>query len=100
MLEYREGFTTMIIPWYEMIEDEELKVYVKNLIEKDISTFSFEERKKYFACVKEIAVPIPIWWIRLKEPQVEKGFPIVDIKGKLYNRKYGMHESEGEDIIW
>jgi CRISPR-associated endonuclease/helicase Cas3 len=85
ILEYREGFTTMIIPWYEMIEDEKLKVYVKDLIEKDISKFSFEERKKYFACVKEIAVPIPIWWIKLKESQVEKGFPIVDIKGRLYN---------------
>ncbi len=59
MLEYREGFTTMIIPWYEMIEDEKLKVYVKNLIEKDISKFSFEERKKYFACLKEIVIPIP-----------------------------------------
>lgn len=100
MLEYREGFTTMIIPWYEMIEDDKLKVYVKDLIEKDISTFSFEERKKYFACVKEIAVPIPIWWIKLKELQVEKGFPIVDIKGRFYNRKYGMYESEGEDTIW
>jgi CRISPR-associated endonuclease/helicase Cas3 len=100
MLEYREGFTTMIIPWYEMIEDEKLKFYVKDLIEKDISTFSFEERKKYFACVKEIAVPIPIWWIKVKELQVEKGFPIVDIKGRLYNRKYGMFELEGEDTIW
>lgn len=100
MLEYREGFTTMIIPWYEMIEDEKLKVYVKNLIEKDISKFSFEERKKYFACLKEIVIPIPIWWIRVKEPQIEKGFPIVDIKGRLYNRKYGMFELEGEDTIW
>jgi CRISPR-associated endonuclease/helicase Cas3 len=99
ILEYREGFTTMIIPWYEMIDDEDLKIYVKNLIEKDISAFDFEERKKHFAGIKEIAVSVPIWWINIKDLNAEKGFPIVYMKDKLYNRKYGMIESM-EDIIW
>jgi CRISPR-associated endonuclease/helicase Cas3 len=100
ILEYREGFTTLIIPWYEMIEDEELKAYVKNLIERDVSTFSFEERKKYFACIKEIAVPVPVWWVNIEDLRVEKGFPIIYMKDKLYNRKYGMFESKEETIIW
>jgi hypothetical protein len=100
ILQYREGFTTMIIPWYEMIEDEKLKVDVKNLIERDVSVFSFEEWKKYFACIKEIAVPVPIWWVKTEDLHVERGFPIVYMKDKIYNRKYGMFELKGETMIW
>jgi len=100
VLNYRDGFTVMIIPAVEMIEEAELQLHVKNLIEKDVSSLSFQERRKYFALIKEIAVSIPIWWVKKEIPYRERGFPIFNIKNKIYTRKYGIYDVEMVKGVW
>jgi len=90
----------MIIPAVEMIEEAELQLHVKNLIEKDVSSLSFQERRKYFALIKEIAVSIPIWWVKKEIPYRERGFPIFNIKNKIYTRKYGIYDVEMVKGVW
>jgi len=99
ILNYRESFTTMILPDPNMVEDEDSRTEITNLTNKDITNFSFEERRRYIAQLKELTVPVPIWLIKSKSLSLERGFPFVNIKGKRYNKKYGIFELELEDII-
>lgn len=97
LLNYREGFTIMIIPDPKCIEDE-IKDHVENLLSRKVSTLSFNERVKFFAQIKETAVPVPIWWMKNAITTEEKGFSIIDFKDKVYDEKYGFHELKGEVI--
>jgi len=100
VLNYRDGFTAMIIPDIEMIEESELRTHVKDLIEKDVSSLSFQEGRKYLASIKEIALPIPIWWVKNEIPCREKGFPIFNIRNKIYTRKYGIYDVGMVKNVW
>jgi len=95
LLNYREGFTIMVIPCQKCIMDEKTREHVKNLLSKSFSGLPFEEKLKLFAQIKEIAVPVPIWWVKGAVPKEEKGFPIVDFKNKVYDEKYGFYELGG-----
>ncbi|RLG16574.1 CRISPR-associated helicase Cas3' [Candidatus Pacearchaeota archaeon] len=97
LLDYREGFTVMVIPHQNCIVDE-TKEYVGNLLSKSFSGLSFNEKLKLFARIKEIAVPVPIWWIKGAVTKEEKGFPIIDFKDKIYNKKYGFCKLKSEII--
>ncbi len=94
ILDYREGFTMMIIPHQNCIVDE-TREYVENLLSKSFSGLSFNEKLKLSAQIKEVAVPTPIWWTRGVITKEEKGFPIIDFKDKVYDKKYGFYELRG-----
>lgn len=97
LLNYREGFTIMVIPCQRCILDE-TKEHVEDLLSKPFSDLPFEKKLKLFAQIKEIAVPIPIWWTRGAVTKDEKGFPIVDFKDKVYDKKYGFYGLRSEII--
>jgi len=94
LLNYREGFTTLIIPNPNCIFDN-TKKHVTELLSKSFFNLSFVERERLVAAIKEITVPIPVWW--LKNADQEEGvFPLVDFREKIYDYKYGFHTREGE----
>jgi CRISPR-associated endonuclease/helicase Cas3 len=89
-LNYREGFTTLVIPHPDCIE-EPMRSYVAELLRKDFSCKSFNEKSKLIAELKELAVPIPFWWLRNAKLE-ESIFPMVYLKDIIYNFKYGFHK--------
>jgi hypothetical protein len=89
-LNYREGFTTLVIPHPDCIE-EPMRSYVAELLRKDFSCKSFNEKSKLIAELKELAIPIPFWWLRNAKLE-ESIFPIVYLKDIIYNFKYGFHK--------
>jgi len=93
LLDYREGFTIMVIPHPNCILDE-MKKYVEDLLSKSFSGLSFDEKQILLAQIKEVAVPVPVWWTRSIAEREEKVFPVVDFKNKFYNRKYGFQEKK------
>jgi len=97
LLDYREGFTVMVIPEPNCIVDE-TKKEVEKLLSVSFSGLSFRERQALFAQIKELAVPVPIWWTKGVIKKEEKGFPIVCFKDKVYNKKYGFQELRSEII--
>ncbi|MEM3700994.1 MAG: CRISPR-associated helicase Cas3' [Candidatus Bathyarchaeia archaeon] len=88
-LNYRESFTTLVIPHPDCIEDP-VRSHVAGLLRKDFSCKSFDEKSKLIAELKELAVPIPFWW--LKNVKIEESiFPVAHFKDTIYNFKYGFH---------
>lgn len=96
VLDYRDSFTTLVIPAPENIEDERLKNEIESLIKEEFKNKSFNERKQLISKFKEVSVPVPFWWI--KERIENKAIPIVDLKNKIYNSFYGFVEIKGEII--
>jgi CRISPR-associated endonuclease/helicase Cas3 len=90
-LNYRESFTTLVIPHPNCIEEKPMRSYVAELLRKDFSCKSFDEKSKLMAELKELAVPIPFWWLRNAKLE-ESIFPIANLKGIIYNSKYGFHK--------
>ncbi|MEM5781912.1 MAG: CRISPR-associated helicase Cas3' [Candidatus Aenigmatarchaeota archaeon] len=98
ILNYRDSFTTLIIPAPENIEDIKLKNYIENILKEDFKSKNFMNRKQLFAKIKEISVPIPLWWLKGVIDRTEKVFPIVGFKDKIYDSFYGFREIRSEII--
>lgn len=99
IIDYRDSFTTLVIPSPDCIEDEELKKYVNELLSKDFKGYNFKNRRKLLAEFKEISIPIPIWWVhRYLINEEKKVFPVVDLKNKIYNSFYGFIDVKSEII--
>jgi CRISPR-associated endonuclease/helicase Cas3 len=97
LLNYREGFSLLVLLDPSMILDDETKEEVEEIIEsleRGLPS-SYSERRKKFARIKEFVVPIPFWWLKdiYRDIYVEKkGFPIVNLKEKVYDKKFGIHD--------
>ncbi|MCS7109664.1 MAG: helicase-related protein, partial [Candidatus Micrarchaeota archaeon] len=92
VLNYREGFTVLVIPHPDCTEDQ-LSEYIAYILSKAPSHENFEEWNRWIAEIKELAVPIPFWW--LKKARVEQRvFPIAYFDDRIYTYKYGFHMRE------
>ena len=98
ILDYREGMNILVIPHPSCINDKETKAYVESLISSPI-TGSFFKRRKKFAELKEVAVPVPIWWMRGLKIEEEKAFPLIIFKDKIYNKEYGFYDIKLEKSV-
>ena len=85
LLKFRDEFTMLVIP--SIYEGE-----VKRLYEQMRREVSYTERRKILAMIKEYAVSVPIWMVRISP---EEGFPIAGI---FYDETYGVRK-EMELII-
>jgi CRISPR-associated endonuclease/helicase Cas3 len=94
-LEYRDSFTTLIIPSPDCIMDETIKKEIENLFLKNFSKLNFEERKRLIAEFKEFSVPIPIYWLKGREAN-KRVFPIVYFDDKVYDKNLGFKSFKGE----
>jgi len=95
LLNYREGFTTLVIPHPNCIRGRSEQEEVVKVISKPFSNLSWEAREKTIAEIKELSVPVPIWW--LKEAKQEEGlFPVVEFNNRIYDYKYGFYKAESK----
>lgn len=90
VLNYREGFTTLVIPHPDCIEGS-MKGHVARLLQRNFSCKSFEEKSRLIAELKELAVPIPFWWLKNAKLE-ERIFQVAHFKDIIYNFKYGFHK--------
>lgn len=99
LLGYRESFTTMVIPAPISIEDRMLRKEVNKLMKEDFRNKNFDERMKLIAELKDVSVPVPIYWMKGVEFEEKKAFPVVRFNDKIYNCDYGFIEYGGETIL-
>lgn len=99
LLSYRNSFTTLIIPSPECIESENVKTQVEKLLKEEFKNKSFIEKRKLMAKLKDVSVPVPIWWVpRWLGEGEKKIFPIIDFEDKIYNSFSGLMEAKSEII--
>jgi CRISPR-associated endonuclease/helicase Cas3 len=102
LLSYRNSFTTLFIPSFECIESEEARKRVEELISLLKGGFknkNYTEIRQLIAKLKEVSVPVPIWWVRQRLMDSEKMiFPIIDFNDKVYNSFSGLRELKSEII--
>jgi CRISPR-associated endonuclease/helicase Cas3 len=102
LLSYRNSFTTLVIPSFECIESEEAKKRVEeliNLLKGGFKNKNYTEIRQLIAKLKEVSVPVPIWWVRQRLMDSEKMiFPIIDFNDKVYNSFSGLREIKSEII--
>jgi CRISPR-associated endonuclease/helicase Cas3 len=106
LLSYRDSFTTLVIPSFECIESEKARKLVKeviNLLERGFKNKNYAEIRQLVAKLKkaklkEVSVPVPIWWVRQRLIDSEKIFPIIDFNDKVYNSFSGLRELKSEII--
>lgn len=99
LLNYREGFSSLVILDDAMIEEEHLKEKIKQvklLVLKRRKNYL--DRRKLLAEIKSLTIPVPFYLVK-EDNNVIKGFPIVEIPGYKYNFKYGFHKISVSDII-
>ncbi len=92
LLNYREGFTTLVIPHPNCLR-EKIREEVVTTLSKSFLNLPFEAREKLIAEIKEISVPVPIWWLKGIRQQ-EGIFPTVEFCDRIYDDKYGVHKEE------
>jgi hypothetical protein len=100
LLNYREGASFLVLLDPSMIIDKETKEEVEKILKSLENGFSgsYEEVRKKIAAIKDFVVPVPFWWLKKVDIEERKGFPIVNLKEKLYKREYGIYEASLEDI--
>jgi CRISPR-associated endonuclease/helicase Cas3 len=97
LLSYRDSFTTLVIPSFECIESEEARKLVKevtNLLEGGFKNKNYAEKRQLIAKLKEVSVPIPIWWVHQLWIDGEK----MIFNDKVYNSFSGLREIKSEII--
>ncbi len=96
ILEYRDSFTTLILPHPDSVEDDDVKERISSLIETDFSKISYGERLRTLAEVKDYLVPVPVYWVygSRGETVFKKGFPVVDFRDRIYSSYYGFRKME------
>ena len=93
ILNYRGAFNTLIIPAPSCIYDVTLKKNVENLILQPLKEMDFKKRREVIAKIKNISLPVPIWWVK-EEKNVYKNtpYPVVAFGNKIYDKYYGLVE--------
>jgi len=95
ILNYRGAFNALIIPDPSCISDVGLKNYVRSLVFQPLKGMNFERKGKIIAKIKNISVPVPVWWLgKEKDVYDNSSYPIVAFKNKIYDLYYGLVESE------
>jgi len=98
ILAYRESFTTLIMPHPRCIvpeEDEDKKTIelIKKIIDTDVASLDFNNKRAFYREVKALGVSVPIWWLRGKSLDEKILFPVVELD-KCYSTKYGFRDRE------
>jgi CRISPR-associated endonuclease/helicase Cas3 len=102
LLSYRNSFTTLVIPSFECIESENARKKVEeviNFLKIGFKNKSYTEKRQLIAKLKDVSVPVPIWWVRRWSVEDEKTvFPIINFNDKVYNSFSGLRGIESEII--
>lgn len=97
LLEYRESFTTLVLPHPDMINENyiQLRNDIEKLIDTDYRLLSEEERLIYEAKVKASLINIPYYlFLKSYDEYERKGFPIILLDNYEYDPIYGLTKVE------
>ncbi|MEM2865306.1 MAG: CRISPR-associated helicase Cas3' [Candidatus Bathyarchaeia archaeon] len=94
ILNYRSSFSSLIVPDPKCVEDKVLNSYLEHLLSMDLKVGEFGERRAKIAKIKDVSVPVPLWWIRKDEIVRDSPYPVLRFKDKIYNRYFGLIKRE------
>ncbi len=93
LLEYRESFTTLVLPHPDMINENyvELRNDLEKLIATDYKSLSDGEKLIYEADVKSRLISVPYYlFLKSLDEYERKGFPILLLNNYEYDPIYGL----------
>jgi len=92
ILEYRDSFTTLALPHPEMIQDDNRRRQMTELLH-DINEargkMEWRDWQRLFTRAKEMSVPVPVRWIRKYAPE-NNVFPVVRFPKTQYSLDLGL----------
>lgn len=91
-LNYRDSFSVLVIPDLSCICEDALKKHVQSLISQPLERMDFVQKRALIAAIKNISLPVPIWWLGQERYSESAPFPIVSFKNKKYDEYYGLIE--------
>ncbi|MCM8787734.1 MAG: CRISPR-associated helicase Cas3' [Candidatus Omnitrophica bacterium] len=98
ILNYRDGFTTLVLLDSQMIEDQNLSEEMENFLkEKDNFQKDFQQRRLLITRAKELSIPVPFYLA--KQSRYERNFPLLKLNGFSYNYQYGLYKIDVTDQI-
>jgi len=90
LLEYRENFTLLSLVNPEDVTDDGRRDELLQAIEQAKKGASYEERLRAAATLKDLAVPVPFWYLR-KVQETIYGLPLIKLRKGEYSVEYGLH---------
>ncbi len=105
LLSYRDSFTTLVIPHPDCVNDIKTREELEKILKFSIGNKNYAnyiKRKELTAKLKELSVPIPVWWLndrKIANFEEKKSFPVVIFRSKVYDDFYGLKEISEEEMI-
>jgi CRISPR-associated endonuclease/helicase Cas3 len=90
ILNYRSSFSSLIVPHPSCVRDRALSSYLEDILSMDLKGRGFEEKRRQIAKIKDVSVPVPLWWIRKDETVKDSPYPVIRFKDKIYDKYYGL----------
>ena len=90
LLEYRESFTQLSLVNPEDVTDDGRRDELLQAIEQAKKGASYGERLRAAATLKDLAVPVPFWYLR-KVQETICGLPLIKLRKGEYSVEYGLH---------
>jgi CRISPR-associated endonuclease/helicase Cas3 len=94
ILNYRSSFSSLIIPDPSCIRNKGLSSYLEHVLSMDLKSGGFEKKKRQIAKIKDVSVPVPLWWIRKDEIVGDSLYPVIRFKDKIYDEYFGLIKEE------
>ena len=94
ILNYRSSFSSLIIPDPSCIRNKGLSSYLEHVLSIDLKSGGFEKKKRQIAKIKDVSVPVPLWWIRKDEIVGDSPYPVIRFKDKIYDEYFGLIKEE------
>jgi len=98
----RGNTNILAIPDLKIIEDEETREKLYDLLNRWSMKMTFEERKKLYFELKAYLIPIPIWIFKRYVNTREEGFPVFYSPKIRYSKDLGLYfiEDLSEDFVY
>ncbi len=89
-LEYRESFTILSLIHPDCIRDMARRNELHQAIEQAKNSEGYVERLRAAATLKDLAVPVPFWYLKEVRETIF-GLPVIELKKGEYSVEYGLH---------
>ena len=94
VLNYRDSFSILVIPDPICVCEDTLKKHICSLISQPLEEMDFAQKRALIAAIKNVSLPIPIWWLDQGRYSEGAPFPVVSFKNKKYDNYYGLIEGD------
>ena len=90
ILNYRDSFSVLIVPHPNCILKRSLGEQLDEVISRPLMKMDFAQRRQTIAEIKNMALPVPIWWLKKETFSEDTPLPVVQFKNKRYDQYYGL----------